>query len=89
NKFGKVLDSIVYDPIFENKHIKRAESKFITIPEIDEYKKTISKNIQGNHNTEILSNIAIKSLSPDWRFDEIDYDENLGVTLSFLMIQSW
>ncbi|MFM2617444.1 hypothetical protein AAFX26_09565 [Vibrio alginolyticus] len=89
NKFGKVLDSIVYDPIFENKYIKRAESKFITIPEIDEYKKIISKNTRGNNDTEILSNIAIKSLSQDWRFDEIDYDENLGVTLSFLMIQSW
>jgi hypothetical protein len=89
DKFGEVLDSIVYDPIFENKYIKRADSKFTSIPEIDDYKVIISKNTQGYKGNELLCNIAIKSLSPDWRFDEIDYYENLGVTLSSFMIQSW
>lgn len=89
DKFGEILDSIVYDPIFENKYIKRADSKFTSIPKIEAYKAIISKNAQGYAGNDLLCNIAIKSLSQDWRIDEGDYYENLGVTLSLFMIQSW
>ena len=89
DKFGEVLDSIVYDPIFENKYIKRADSKFTSIPEIEAYKAIVSKNAQDHEVNDLLCNIAIKSLSPDWRIDEGDYYEDLGVTLSLIMIQSW
>lgn len=82
-----ILNTILYSPSFMNDHQVLPHSILTIVPNLNEYIKTLNEEFTHLNNDCDINEIAIKSLSENWK-DKIEYNSNLGVDLTNFVIKS-
>ena len=87
NKGNGILNTILYCPTYLNDHQLLPHSKLALVPNRVEYLEHFKKEFLHLSVDTNITDIAIKSLSEDWK-DDLDYHFNLGVDLTNWALKS-
>jgi hypothetical protein len=87
NARNGIIDTIVFCPTYTNNHRIFSDSKLILVPNRIEYTKFIKEKFEDLKEVDGIIDIAVKSLSNDWK-DELDIHFDLGLALVSFALKS-